>query len=185
MSSSQPLTYDRANRVQRALRRCGATRPGSWMFARILHHIDRPVHRLTHGRTTFTSMITGLPVVLLTTTGARTGLTRSMPLLGLPTAEGVAVIASNYGQARNPGWCYNLRRNPQATLTLAGQTTAVHAVEVDGQQREQIWTAGLRVYPGWTAYQRRTAGRRIPVFVLTPQPAPDPPPPDARTPRPR
>lgn len=182
MNSSQPLTYERANRVQRALRRCGATRPGSWIFARILHHIDRPVHRLTRGRATVTGMITGLPVVLLTTTGARTGLARSMPLLGLPTADGIAVIASNYGQAGNPGWCHNLRRNPHATLALGGRTTPVRAVEVDGRQRDEIWAAGLRIYPGWTAYQRRTANRRIPVFVLTAQPAPDPPAPDPPAP---
>lgn len=179
MSSTGPRTYDRANRVQRTLRRCGATRPGSWIFARILHHVDRPVHRLTGSRTTLTSMITGLPVVMLTTTGARTGSPRSMPLLGLPTADGVAVIASNYGQAHNPGWCHNLRRNPDATVTVAGRTSTVRAVEVDGPQRDRIWAAGLRVYPGWTVYERRAAGRRIPVFVLTPVSGPDQPPPGA------
>jgi deazaflavin-dependent oxidoreductase (nitroreductase family) len=173
VSSSEPLTYDRANRVQRALRRCGATRLGSWIFARILHRIDRPVHRLSGGRATLTSMITGLPVAMLTTTGARTGLARSMPLLGLPTAAGMAVIASNYGQARDPGWCHNLRSDPHATVTVAGQPRAVRAMEVDGPQRDDIWAAGLRIYPGWTAYERRAAGRRIPVFVLTPVPTPE------------
>lgn len=176
MTSGEPLPYDRANRMQRALRRSGATRPGSWFFARVLHHIDRPVHRLSGGRGTLTSMITGLPVVLLTTTGAHTGRQRTMPLLGLPTPDGLAVIASNYGQAHNPGWCHNLRRNPEATLTHGGRTVAVRAVEVDGAQRDQIWATGLRVYPGWTTYERRASGRHIPVFVLAPVPAADAPP---------
>jgi deazaflavin-dependent oxidoreductase (nitroreductase family) len=169
----QPLSYDRANPVQRGLRRVGASAPGSWVFARVLHHIDRPVHRLTRGRATLTSILTGLPVVMLTTTGARSGATRAVPLLGLPTADGLAVIASNYGQPRDPAWCHNLRSQPDATLTVAGRPSPVRAAEAHGEQRDRIWAAGLLVYPGWAVYERRATGRRIPVFVLTP--VPDPP----------
>ncbi len=75
----------RTNALQRALRRFAASRPGSWLFARILHRIDRPVYRLTRGRHTFASLVSGLPVVMLTTTGARSGRPRSVPVLGLPT----------------------------------------------------------------------------------------------------
>jgi deazaflavin-dependent oxidoreductase (nitroreductase family) len=166
MGVEQPLTYDRANLFQRALRRVGATGPGSWLFVRVLHHIDRPVHRLTRGRATFTSMVTGLPVVMLTTTGARTGRSRTVPLLGLPTPQGVAVIGSCYGRPRDPAWCHNLRHDADATVMVDGRTAAVHAAEVDGEQRAQVWAAGLRIYPGWAIYERRAANRRIPVFVL-------------------
>ena len=94
--------YTRANAFQRAIRRLAASGPGSWMFARILHKVDRPVFRLTRGRATVGSLVSGLPVVMLTTTGARTGKPRTVPILGLPTADGLAVIASNWGRKHPP-----------------------------------------------------------------------------------
>jgi deazaflavin-dependent oxidoreductase (nitroreductase family) len=162
----EAMRYARANIVQRALRRLAASGPGSWLFARVLHRIDRPVHRLTRGRHTLASLVAGIPVVMLTTTGARTGKRRTVPVLGLPTADGLAVIASNYGQARHPAWYHNLRANPEAEVAVDGQRRRVRAVEVEGERRARIWQQGLKVYPGWAQYERRAAHRRITVFVL-------------------
>jgi deazaflavin-dependent oxidoreductase (nitroreductase family) len=163
---SEPLTYGRANPVQRALRRFASSGPGSWLFARILHHIDRPVHRLTGGRHTFASLVSGLPVVMLTTTGARSGRPRSVPVLGLPTGDGLAVIASNYGQRRHPAWYHNLRSNPEGHVSVDGATHSFRAHEAEGEERARIWQEGLAVYPGWSQYERRAQNRRIAVFVL-------------------
>jgi deazaflavin-dependent oxidoreductase (nitroreductase family) len=168
MSDPEPVAYDRANVVQKAIRRVAGTAPGAWLFARVMHLVDRPVHRLSGGRTTMTAALAGLPVVMLTTTGARSGNPRTVPLLGLPLDAGVAVIASNFGQAHNPGWCANLRAQPDATVVVRGTARAVRAREVEGADRDRIWADGLRVYPGWAAYERRTS-RHIPVFVLSPR----------------
>jgi deazaflavin-dependent oxidoreductase (nitroreductase family) len=164
----EPLTFERANAVQKALRRLAASGPGSWLFARVLHRIDRPVYRLTRGRHTFANLLSGIPVVLLTTTGARSGRPRTIPVLGLPTADGLAVIASNFGQEHQPGWYYNLRADPHGSVTVDRRTARFRAVEAEGDVRRRIWEEGLRVYPGWAEYERRASHRRIAVFVLEP-----------------
>lgn len=88
---SRGIAYDQANRVQRILRRFAANGPGSWVVARVLHHIDRPVHRLSRGRYTFASLVSGIPVVMLTTTGAKSGQPRTVPVLGIP-ADGTIPV---------------------------------------------------------------------------------------------
>lgn len=163
---SETRSFADANAIQRLLRRLAASGPGSWLFARILHHIDRPVYRLTGGRHTFATLVSGLPVVMLTTTGARSGLPRTVPVLGLPTADGIAVIASNYGQARHPAWYHNLRANPEGEIAVDGSRRRFRAVEAQGERRDRIWQQGLRVYPGWSQYERRAPNRRIAIFVL-------------------
>ena len=67
------MSYQDANFFQKWLRRFAASGLGSWFFARVLHHIDKPVHRLTKGRYTLASLVSGLPVVMITTTGAKSG----------------------------------------------------------------------------------------------------------------
>ena len=162
------LAYDQANPLQRALRSFAATGPGSWLFARVLDHLDRPVYRLTRGRHTFASLVSGLPVVMLTTTGARSGQRRTVPLLGLPTSRGIAVIASNFGQHHHPAWYHNLRADPHGEVSVDGVTRRCRAVEVEGPERAAIWEQGLAVYPGWSQYEVRAAHRQIHVFVLEP-----------------
>lgn len=165
-SAIEEMAFDRAGPVQRFNRRFAATGPGSWMFARVLHHIDRPVYRLTGGRQTLGSALSGLPVVMITTTGARSGKPRTVPVLGLPTPDGLAVIASNYGQEHNPGWYHNLRADPTGQVTVRGKTRPFRATVAEGEQRERIWQEGLRVYPGWSQYERRCSHRKIAIFVL-------------------
>ena len=79
MADSGVITYDRANALQKAMRRIAATAPGSWLLARTLHHIDNPIAKITRGRHTL-STTSGLPIVSLTTTGAKSGLPRTVPL---------------------------------------------------------------------------------------------------------
>ena len=161
-------TYDQANAFQRGLRRFASSGPGSWLFARVLHRIDRPVYRLTRGRHTFASLLSGLPVVMLTTRGAKSGVPRSIPVLAFPTEDGLVVIASNYGRERHPAWHHNLRADPEGEVTVDGVTRRFRATEAEGERRERIWRAGLAIYPGWSTYERRAAHRRIAVWVLEP-----------------
>lgn len=163
------MDYADANPIQRAMRRFASSGPGSWIFARTAHHIDKPVFKWSKGKRTFGSMITGLPIVMLTTTGAKTGKQRTVPVLGLPTEDGIAVIASNFGQHNQPGWFYNLRANPTGDYAIVGgESRRFRAVEATGAQRDAIWQQGLKVYPGWTQYEKRAAHRHITVFVLEP-----------------
>jgi deazaflavin-dependent oxidoreductase (nitroreductase family) len=165
---AEPITYSQANRVQRGLRRFASGGPGSWLFARVAHRIDRPIFRLTRGRHTFATLVSGIPVVMLTTTGAKSGKPRTVPVLGLPTGDGLAVIASNFGQHRHPAWYHNLRAKPEGEVTVDGATTRFRAVEAKGERRERIWQTGLEIYPGFSQYETRASHRDIAVFVLEP-----------------
>jgi deazaflavin-dependent oxidoreductase (nitroreductase family) len=166
--SIDAFTFENANAVQRALRRFAASGPGSWVFARVLYRIDRPVYRITRGRHTFASLLSGIPVVMLTTTGVRSGRARTVPVLGLPTTDGLVVIASNFGQHRHPGWYFNLRANPAGSVAVDGRSRGFRAVEVEGDRRREIWDQALRVYPGWSQYERRASNRQIAIFLLEP-----------------
>ena len=160
--------HGQANPFRRIVRATASWRPMSWFYARALHHIDRAVYRLTSGRATFASWVAGLPIVMLTTTGAKTGRRFTLPLVALPEDERLIVIASNYGQHRNPAWYYNLRANPRATICFEGVTREMEARELDGAERERHYARGIEVYPGWTRYRERASHRRIPVMELTP-----------------
>lgn len=162
------LTFADANAFQRAIRRFASSGPGSVVFHAVAHRIDKPVFRMSGGKRTFASMVSGIPVVMLTTTGAKTGKPRTVPVLGVPTDGTVAVIASNFGQKRQPGWYYNLRANPEGEMFVESQRRRFRAVEATGEQRQRIWNEALKVYPGFTSYEKRASHRDIHVFVLQP-----------------
>jgi deazaflavin-dependent oxidoreductase (nitroreductase family) len=160
--------FDDANGPQRFLRRFAASGPGSWCFARVLHRLDAPLYRATRGRITVAGALAGLPMVMLTTTGAGSGRPRTVPLLGLPTPEGLAVIGSNYGQQQTPAWVHNVRADPAGTASVDGHRSAVRAALAQDDRRTRIWNEGLRIYPGFAQYERRAAHRSITVWVLEP-----------------
>jgi deazaflavin-dependent oxidoreductase (nitroreductase family) len=157
-----------ANPFRRMVRVTAAWRPLSWFYARTLHHIDRAVYRLTRGRASFVSWVAGLPIVMLTTTGAKSGRRHTLPLVALPQGDLLVVIASNYGQHRNPSWYHNLRANPRATVVFEGVTREVVARELEGEERQRHYARGIETYPGWRQYRERAAHRQIPVMELTP-----------------
>jgi deazaflavin-dependent oxidoreductase (nitroreductase family) len=163
---SEALTFARANSLQRATRTLVATGPASRIGIHLFHRLDAPVFRITRGRHTLSSLVTGLPVVYLHTRGARSGQWRASPVLGVPTPEGFVVIGSNYGQGSDPGWSHNLRAHPDGELESEGRRRPFHAVETHGEQRWRLWREGLEIYPGWRSYERRAKGREIPVFIL-------------------
>src|SRR5262245_59814830 len=160
--------YREANPFHRLMRRAAATRPMSWLYARTLRHADRLVYRLTGGRSTFSATGAGLPVVMLTTTGARTGQPRTAPLLGIVDGSAVIVIGTNYGQRPFPAWARNLRANPRATIEVDGVERDVRAREVvEEVEREACWGKGAAIYPGFAQYRKRVM-REIPIFRLEP-----------------
>jgi len=163
------MRFDEANRLQRAVRRMAGTRPMAWFFARVLHHLDAPILRWTKGRSSVTSALSGLPIVELTTIGARTGQSRTMPILGVRDGDRLVLTASNYGQERNPSWYFNLIAHPECSVVFRGERLDMKAYEAEGEERERLWELDLTVYPAWASYARRAAHRRIPVMVLSPR----------------
>jgi deazaflavin-dependent oxidoreductase (nitroreductase family) len=154
-----------------AVRAIGASRPGAWFLGRTLQPLDRLVRRLTRGRATLTSVLAGVPVVWLTTTGARSGRPHSVPLLAVSRAGEVVVIASSWGRRRHPAWYHNLRAHPDVTMSYNGRTGRYRAREVHGAEREDCWRLAAALYHGYEAYRERAGTREIPVIVLTPAPA--------------
>jgi deazaflavin-dependent oxidoreductase (nitroreductase family) len=161
--------WDEANAWQRGMRRFAASGPGSWLLSRVLDPLDRLTFRATKGRHLASSLVSALPVAMVTTVGARSGQRRTVPLLALPTDDGLAVIGSNYGKPKHPAWRHNLRANPEGEVDVDGRRWAFRADEVEEERRERIWQEALRTYPGFTAYAKRAASRRISVFVLEPK----------------
>jgi deazaflavin-dependent oxidoreductase (nitroreductase family) len=160
--------YADARAGHRLIRRIGASRPGAWFFARTQDHLDKPVYRWSGGRTNLTAVLSGLPVVMLTTTGARSGRKTTAPLVGFEEGDAVIVVGSNYGQAHHPAWVHNLRANPRAEIEIRGVPRGVTAEETTGSERERYLGLASEAYPGYRAYVKRAAPRRIAVFRLIP-----------------
>jgi deazaflavin-dependent oxidoreductase (nitroreductase family) len=159
--------YAEANVLKRAIRRSAGWKPLSLFYARTLHLFDKAVFKLTRGRQTFTSWLAGLPVAWLTTTGAKSGVERTSPVLAIPRGDGrLIVIASNYGQQKNPAWYHNLRKNPRTRVLFDGSEHAMVARVLDGDERAEWYERGIEIYPGWVQYRKR-APRQIPVIELS------------------
>jgi deazaflavin-dependent oxidoreductase (nitroreductase family) len=142
--------------------------PMSWIPPHALVRVDRAFFRISRGRTTLSAWVSGLPIIMLTTTGARTGEQRTLPVLALPDGDHLVVIASNFGRPSNPGWYYNLRAHPYAMITWKGSSVEMRARELIGEERQRYVERGLEAYPWWAPYHRRAAPRQRPVIMLEP-----------------
>ncbi|MCV7348381.1 nitroreductase family deazaflavin-dependent oxidoreductase [Mycolicibacterium rhodesiae] len=159
-------SFDDANVVYRAMRAVAVTKAGRVVFRPTAHHLDQIVSKLTGGKRSFAGIAAGLPTVILTTTGAKSGKPRTVALLGIPHPEGVAVVASNYGAANHPSWYHNLKADPGATVTMDGDTWDTTARLATPAEREEIWARGIEIFPGLTKEQTWAGDRHIEAFVL-------------------
>lgn len=156
--------------VQKTIRRIASSALGAKLLVPTLHRLDRLVLRVSGGRTTATGLMAGLPMLMLTTIGAKSGQLRSVPLVGIPDGERLVLIASNYGQTHHPAWYHNLKKHPQVTVTMGDHTGDYVASEAKGEEYERCWQKAVSRYEGYAAYKTRTGGRQIPIIVLTPDP---------------
>jgi deazaflavin-dependent oxidoreductase (nitroreductase family) len=108
----------------------------------------------------------GAPMLLLHTTGARTGIKRVIPLMSQPIEQGWAIFASKGGADENPGWYHNLLAEPATTIEVGSEELAVVAREAEGPEYERIWTQQKAAYPAFAEYERKTKRERIPVIIL-------------------
>lgn len=107
------------------------------------------------------------PVLLLTTTGRRSGKRRTTPLLYVEDAGRYVIVASVGGAPKHPAWFLNLRDEPGASIRVGRRTLAVTAATATAEERSRLWTLAAAMYSGYDAYQARTS-REIPVVILTP-----------------
>ena len=110
----------------------------------------------------------GMPILLLTATGRRSGKRRTLPLGYLRDGPGYVLIGSYGGQDQHPAWVLNLRANPQATVQIGRARIPVVAGEADSERRSRLWAELVRQAPIYEGYRKRTA-RKIPVVILEPR----------------
>jgi deazaflavin-dependent oxidoreductase (nitroreductase family) len=165
----QALDYQvrEPNGAQVAMQHIASTRAGAWFFARTLHHVDRTLLRLSRGQVTLPGTLAGIPVLTVTTTGARTGQRRTVPLLGVPAGDDIAVIGTSFGQPRTPGWYHNMRADPKVEVTYRDRTVKAIAREADDQERQVIWDRARTIYAGYQAYASRIKNREIHIMILS------------------
>jgi deazaflavin-dependent oxidoreductase (nitroreductase family) len=123
------------------------------------------LYRVSGGR--IGGKVLGMPVLLLTTKGRKTGATRTRALTYFPQGDASVVIASFAGEPRHPHWWLNLLAHPEAEIQRGSETTRVRAREAQGEERERLWKHVVATAPDYATYQQRTS-RRIPVVVLEP-----------------
>jgi deazaflavin-dependent oxidoreductase (nitroreductase family) len=133
---------------------------------RAMGRFNVPIYRLTRGR--LMAKVGRAPVLLLTTTGRRSGQPRTAPVVFLPDGANLVVIGSNAGNRNAPAWSYNLEANPDAEVEIRGERRAVRARVADGEERDRLWTAMNAQYEGFDQYRERAA-REIALFVLEPR----------------
>ena len=143
--------------VRRKLRR--------WAI-RALSRAHLAAYRVSRGRVL--GSVAGMPVLLLTTTGRRSGEARTTPLTFFRDGADLVVIASNGGADRSPGWSLNLQQTPRAVVEIGADKLVVTARLASEQERERLWVVVTATYAGYARYQERTK-RRIPVVFLSPE----------------
>lgn len=107
------------------------------------------------------------PVLLLTTTGRKTGKQRVTPLLYLPDGDTMVIVASNGGAAKDPVWWLNLQKQPVAKVQVGRRRLSVRSDQATPEQKTRLWNLLTKMYPSYSDYQQRTE-RPIPVIILTP-----------------
>lgn len=131
----------------------------------VLTTLHTLAYRLSGGRVGVT--LFGMPMLLLTTRGRRTGKFRTAPLLFLPVDDVFVLVASNGGAQRSPTWWYNLQAYPEALVQVGPTRGRVRATGAAPAQRRRLWPLLLQVYPPYDRYQART-DREIPLVLLRP-----------------
>ena len=111
--------------------------------------------------------LNGLPVIVLTTIGAKTGKLRKTPLMRVEHDGEYAVVASQGGAPKHPVWYFNLRKDPHVELQDGPVKRDYIAREVTGDEKAEWWRRAVEAYPPYADYQKKTT-RQIPLFVLTP-----------------
>lgn len=156
------------NGFQRLIHRFLMLAPISAFLARILPSLDGFALRLSKGRWTITSLV-GLPIIELTTIGAKSGQRRKIPLVSIVNDDKIVLIGSNFGKLRHPAWYHNLKAHPRCEVNRNGTSGNYVARELLGAERELYWQLAVSYYAGYEKYKVRAGKRIIPVLLLEPE----------------
>ena len=139
-----------------------APSPTGW----VREQVER--YEASNGMEATTLRDTGLPVVIVTNTGNKTGAVRKTPLMRVKDGENYVLIGSAGGAPKNPVWVYNLRTNPLVEIRDLQDVRSMRVREVtDDGERSRLWALAVQAYPPYDDYQKRTT-RKIPVFLAEP-----------------
>lgn len=152
-------------RLRQMIFNMASTRRGMDVFYLFVQLIDIPISRLTRG--TLIPSATGniMPIIYLTTTGAKSKIPRSVPVLSVPDGVNRILVGSNWGNPQNPSWVYNLRAYPRAQVRKGKIKIDFTVRELHGNERAVTWQKAVAFYPLYTSYEQRS-GRLLPVFLL-------------------
>ncbi|HEY4584430.1 MAG TPA: nitroreductase family deazaflavin-dependent oxidoreductase [Acidimicrobiia bacterium] len=162
--------YRAQNGFQRWAVRVGGTRPVSAVSRKVFPPADRFLLTLTQGRSTVTALFIGLPPIWLTTTGARSGAPRTVPLVTVPIDGELALLGTSFGQKATPAWVYNIENNPNVMISYRRISLRSQARPARPDEEPRIWELAGSVYPGYLSYGERASPRRIRLFVLESMP---------------
>ncbi|MEM8705028.1 MAG: nitroreductase family deazaflavin-dependent oxidoreductase [Actinomycetota bacterium] len=154
------------NPFHRAMRSAAGSKPGAVFFSKTIQPIDGAVQKLSGRRTTASELLAGLPVVYLTTVGRKSGQSRRTPLIAVPIGDDLALLGTNFGGKRTPGWVFNLEADPNVTVGYGTTEINVVARHATDDEFEAVFAAGGSIYGGYTKYRERVDGRAIRVFIL-------------------
>jgi deazaflavin-dependent oxidoreductase (nitroreductase family) len=127
--------------------------------------VHKALYRASGGRVG--SMVAGLPILLLTTTGSKTGKRRTTPLCFFADGDDLVVVASNGGMDWFPSWWLNLEREPRASVQVGRDRRSVTARQATPEERARLWPQVTAITPVYLKYERRTQ-REIPLGILEP-----------------
>ena len=128
--------------------------------------LNTPLYRLSGGR--IGGRVGRAPVLLLTTTGRKSGQPRTAPIVYLADGENVVLINTNAGNAKIPAWSLNLKANPEAEVELGRKRQPVRARVAEGEERADLWRKHVEQFEGFDRYKQKL-DREISVFVLEPR----------------
>ncbi|HRV61176.1 MAG: nitroreductase family deazaflavin-dependent oxidoreductase [Solirubrobacterales bacterium] len=151
---------------KRAITPIALSSVGQWYLKGPAPVLDDRLFRWTRGRLT---SVPGIPILLLKSVGAKSGRPRLNALGYFNDGERVIAMASNYGGTRNPAWYYNVRANPDVTLTAGGREGRYRAEITSGAERDRLWELAKGYIDAYEMYEGMTAGvREVPVIAFTP-----------------
>ena len=147
------------------LERFAMSKAGLQFLLNVAPRIDKVVIPRTKGRLSSTGLD---KVGLVTTTGAKSGLSRTQPLVLIDDGDGLLIIGSNYGRDHHPAWAHNLEADPSCTVEFRGPPTACTAERLEGDARTEAWATAVDFYAGYERSRATAAPRVIRVFRLRP-----------------
>jgi deazaflavin-dependent oxidoreductase (nitroreductase family) len=160
--------YERPNPFHRAMQTVASTRGGAWIFSKTLPWMDGRLAKWSNGRLTVPAVMARLPVLVLTSTGRKSGHQRHTHLVAVPFGDTLALLGTNFGQASTPAWVFNLETDPRAFVTYHEVTREVVARRATDDERAQILSTAATFYRGYAKYRERITNRELRIFVLEP-----------------